>query len=103
MPVKYRVEIAAAAESDIREIFDYIAADNPEYAGAFVTELLGQVSTLEQFPRRCPLVPENEILGTRYRHLVYGHYRTVFRIEGKIVIVMRVLHETRLLESEMRK
>ena len=53
------------------------------------------------FPERCPLIPENEILGTRYRHLLYGNYRTVFRIERKTVYLIRVIHGARLLDGSM--
>ena len=37
-----------------------------------------QIETLERFPERCPLIPENEILGTRYRHLLYGNPAVCF-------------------------
>jgi hypothetical protein len=35
---------------------------------------------VEIFPNRYPLIPENEILGTRYTYMIYGDYRTVFRV-----------------------
>jgi plasmid stabilization system protein ParE len=60
-----------------------------------------QIETSETFPERCPLIPDNEILGTRYRHLLYGNYRTVFRIAGKTVYVLRVIHGARLLDTSM--
>jgi hypothetical protein len=44
-----------------------------------------------------PLIPENEILGTRYRHLLYGSYRIVFRLAGRTVYVLRMTHGARLL------
>jgi len=40
-------------------------------------------------------------MGERYRHLLFGHYRAVFRIAGDRVIVMRVLHGARLLDTKM--
>jgi toxin ParE1/3/4 len=36
-------------------------------------------------------------LGTEYRHIIYGNYRTVFRIEGYRVIILRVIHGAQLL------
>ncbi len=99
MPVKYNVEIAPVAERDIEEIWDYIAADSPENATAFIVCLEEQIDTLEQFPERCPLIPENEQLGTAYRHLLYGSYRTIFRIAGKTVYILRIIHGARLLDS----
>ena len=98
MSTRYSVEIAPAAERDVEEIWYYIAADSQENATAFFLQLEEQVGTLEQFPERCPLIPENEQLGTSYRHLLYGAYRTIFRIVGTTVIILRIIHGSRLLD-----
>ena len=66
MPKKYRVDITAAAEADTAAIWDYIARDNPDAATAFILRLEEQIGTLERYPERCPLVPENDLLGTAY-------------------------------------
>jgi len=95
---KFSVDVTSTAEADIAEIWEHIAQDKPEAATAFVIRLEEQINTLEDFPERCPLVPENELLGTAYRHLVFGNYRTIFRIVVARVIIMRVLHGTRLLD-----
>ena len=99
MPAPYRVEITALAELDVAEIWDYIAQDNPGNAESFIQKLTEQIETLEMFPERCPLIAENRILGTSYRHLIYGHYRTIFRISGQTVIILRIIHGARLLDS----
>ena len=101
MPAKFRVRITRAAERDIEETWNFIACDSPEAADKFVRRFEEQIETLERFPERCPLIPENEILGTRYRHLLYGNYRTVFRIARKTVYVIRVIQGARLLDSSM--
>jgi plasmid stabilization system protein ParE len=98
MPKKFIVDITAAAETDVAEIWEYIAQDKPDAATAFVLQLEEQIGTLERFPERCPLVRENELLGTAYRHLIYGNYRTIFKIIESRVIIMRVLHGARLLD-----
>lgn len=98
MAAKFRVEITPSAEADIEEIWDYIAVDSSEAADRFVAELERQVEALTSFPERCPLIPENEQLGTRYRHHLYGNYRTIFRIAGTNVFVLRVIHGARLLD-----
>lgn len=99
MPATFLVEITPAAEADITEIWEYIAQDNPGNAAAFVLALEEQIASLEQFPERCPRIPENEILGTAYRHLIYGAYRTIFRVTGQRVIILRVIHGARLLDA----
>jgi plasmid stabilization system protein ParE len=99
VPRKFRVDITKAAEADVAEIWEYIAQDKPDAATAFVLRLEEQIGTLERFPERCPLAPENELLGTAYRHLVHGNYRTLFKIVGSRVIILRVLHGARLLDT----
>lgn len=99
MPARFKVRIARAAEMDIQAILSFIAADSPASADRFILQMEKQLSTLEHFPQRCPLIPENERLGTHYRHLLYGDYRTLFRIAGKTVYVLRVIHGARLLDD----
>lgn len=67
----------------------------------FIARLDEQIETLEQFPERRPLIPENRILGSAYRHLLFGHYRTIFRISGTTVTILRVVHGARLLDSSL--
>ena len=101
MPAKFRVRITRTAERDIEEAWTFIAQDSAEEAEEFIRRLEEQIATLESFPERCPLISENEILGTRYRHLLYGSYRSVFRIAGRTVYVLRIIHGSRLLDTSM--
>ena len=101
MPVKFRVEITRTAEADAGEIWRFIGRDSPEAADRFVRELEKQVGTFERFPERCPLISENALLGTTYRHLLCGDYRTIFRVSSRTVLVLRIVHGTRLLDSSM--
>jgi toxin ParE1/3/4 len=97
----YQVEVTATAEADIADIWDFIAQDEPAAATAFVLHLEGQIDTLERFPERCPRLPESPLLGDAYRHLIIGSYRAVFKIVGDRVVLMRVLHGARLLDTRL--
>jgi plasmid stabilization system protein ParE len=101
VPAKFVVEITPSAEADIAEIWDYIAQDSPTNAEAFVPALEEQIASLERFPERCSRIPENEILGTSYRHLLHGSSRTIFRIAGSRVVILRVIHAGRLLDTSL--
>jgi toxin ParE1/3/4 len=98
---KYRVEITATAEADLREIHQYIVSDNKTAADKLVDDIEGQIDSLEKFPLRCPPIPEAHELGKEYRHIIHGNYRTIFRIDGPRVIIMRVIHSARLLSLKI--
>ena len=90
MPKRYRVEIARSAERDA-----------PVRAAQWFAEFERQIRTLSQLPKRCPVIPEADDIGVEYRHLVSGTYRTIFRIGGSTVWVVRVVHVAQLLDTSM--
>jgi len=94
----YKVEFTRSAKSDLIEIFDHIAKDNPRAASNFVTHLESQIRSLKEHPLRCPIIPETGEIKREYRQLLYGAYRTIFRISTKRVIIIRVIHGARLLD-----
>ncbi|MEW6107965.1 MAG: type II toxin-antitoxin system RelE/ParE family toxin [Nitrospirota bacterium] len=97
----YRVKITRTAESDINEIFQYIASNNETAAKKWIVEIERQIDSLEQFPLRCPVIPESKDLGKEYRHIIYGDYRTIFKIDGLTIVIMRVIHSARLLSLKI--
>jgi len=99
VPRRYRVETSRAAERDILGIFDYIDRDSRRRALKWFREIERQIRTLARSPKRCPVIPESEEIGREYRHLIYGSYRTIFRVEGEAVYVLRVVHGARLLDT----
>jgi toxin ParE1/3/4 len=100
VPRRYRVEITRAAERDVVGIYEYIADRSPERAGKWFAEIERQAQALSQNPKRCPVIPEADDIGLEYRHLIWSHYRTVFRIQGGTVYVVRVIHGAQLLDTE---
>jgi len=82
-------------------MFQYIAADNQTAALNLIKEIERQVDSLETFPLRCPVIPESFELGVEYRHILYGHYRTIFKVESSRVIIMRVIHGARLMNMDI--
>jgi len=98
---KYHVEITKTAESDVLEIFEYISKDKKTAALKWVEEIEAQIDSMEGSPLRCPVIPEAQELGVKYRHLIYGNYRTIFRIEESKVIILRVIHSARLLDIQL--
>jgi plasmid stabilization system protein ParE len=96
---RFQVKITRTAEGDLKEIWNHIGKDSPREAERFITRIEQHLTTLEQYPERCPPVPENDVLGTEYRHILYGDYRTIFRISPKTVYILRIIHGSRLLDD----
>ena len=101
MPTRFEVSYTRSAEQDIEEIWSFIAEDSPDDATRFIQRLEKQIATLERFPERCSLISENRSMNSRYRHLIYRKYRTIFRISGRTVFIIRILHGARLLHASI--
>ncbi len=99
MPTRFQVKVTHTAEGDLKEIWNFIRKDSLREAEKFILRIEHQITTLEQHPERCPSVPENEVLGTAYRHILYGDYRTIFRVSQKTVYILRIIHGSRLLDD----
>lgn len=97
MTKKYQVNISQQAQNDLEHIFYYIADDSINKAANFILQLEKKVYSLEIFPDRHPLIPENEFFGTDYRHLIYKKYRIIYRIVKKSVFILRIFHGAKLL------
>jgi plasmid stabilization system protein ParE len=82
----------------LTRIYEYIAEDSPSSAAEWIDTVEGQIATLERFPLRCAIIPEAADIGRPYRHLVHGNYRTAFRIVGRTVFVVRIVHGAQLLD-----
>ncbi len=97
MTKKYQVNLSQQAQNDLEHIYYYIADDSINKAENFVLQLEKNVYSLEIFPERHPLIPENEFFGIDYRHLIYKKYRIVYRIVEKSVFILRIFHGAKLL------
>lgn len=58
--MRYEVLIMPSAESDLEAAFLWLQARFPEAAAKWYNGLNDAFLTLETFPYRCPLAPENK-------------------------------------------
>ncbi len=68
----------------------------PDAAARWFAGFVEAIYSLESFPERCPLAPENEHFSEEIRQLLYGAGRDVFRIlftiKGDAVHVLHIRH-----------
>ena len=97
----YRVELTDRAARDLSHLYKEKQANESEAAARWFNSLEKAVSTLENFPRRCPAAPERKKTVRPLRHLLYGKkphvYRVIFEIDEphKMVKVLTIRHGAR--------
>lgn len=85
--MNYRVEIADSARSDLEQIVQYIAWDNPARARSFADELEQRIrNKLSVAPRSGPALTD------RYRYSAFRNYIAVYTIDDddRVVVVMMI-------------
>jgi plasmid stabilization system protein ParE len=88
----YLVEVAPAAERDIREAFLWYADRNQLIANAFRTEVFDAIDRLGINP----LGKAADTLGNRRRVLHRFPYSVVYEVTEKTVTILAVAHHRRL-------
>ena len=76
------------AVNQLKSIFRFIAADDPDAAQRFTSKLEKRVKSLGRFPNRGRIVPEVNL--TNIRELVEGNYRLLYRVQTDAVEVLSI-------------
>ena len=81
--------------NSFEDIIQYISIDSAYYASDFARKLLLSIEKLQVFPRLGRIVPEYN--DPDIRELIHQNYRIVYKISGKAVYIVLVIHGTRKL------
>jgi toxin ParE1/3/4 len=88
--------LADEAVRDLNDIWDYIGADNPLAADAFISRLLRTCLLLAQSPR---MGRAREDLAAGLRSHPVGSYLILYRVRTSAIEIVRILHGGRDLHS----
>ena len=77
------------------EIAEYIAKDKPSAAENWVNTVFSKVALLKSSPEIGRIVPD--IKNDRFRELIYGNYRIIYRIEKKQISILTIRHGKQIL------
>ena len=94
-----RLRWTRRAERDLDEIAEYIGQDHPAAAVRVVLELIEHVETA--VPRHPAIGRPGRVLGTRELVIAGLPYIIAYRIRGRDVEVLRVLHTSRRWPSDL--
>lgn len=78
---------------------EWMAAENSNVTNQWYCEIVDAILTLESFPARCHLAPENGCVPFELRHLLHGKrrnaYRILFTIQEDREHVLHIRHSAR--------
>ena len=91
----YRIIMQPEAYDDMEGSYAYIEQDAPESAQQWAIGLMEAINSLETFPARCPLAPEDKYFPQEIRQILYGktqRYRILFTITQDVVSILHIRH-----------
>jgi toxin ParE1/3/4 len=86
------------AADEFEAAIAYVARDAPLAAKRLAQRIIGRIRSLRQSPNRGGFIPEDE--GHRYRQLIEGSYRIIYRHEKGVVFISSIYHGARFLRLE---
>lgn len=92
--MNYKVILTNPALEDLDGVFNWIHEYSPMNALGWLEKVYGRISTLENFPERCPIAGETSLSKYTLRHLIIGKgvgkFRIIYRIVGETVLILHV-------------
>ena len=78
---------------DLKTAARFIGQFSPEKSTTWYFSIRDAIDSFENFPFRCPFVPERKTLRAEIQHLLFGDYRILYPEIDETVHVLRVLHQ----------
>ena len=90
---------------DLREIRDYIAEDNEEYAARTIQEIYSKFENIQMFPGIGADLSKRVSFRTDYKYAIWENYVIIYKIGKEFVEIYRVVNRyqdiTRILEDNI--
>ena len=78
----------------VQSAAEYIARDSPRYASAFVEQARAASRSLQQFPNRGRIVPEES--NPAIREIFVHSYRLIYRVRENNIDIINFIHGARI-------
>lgn len=94
-----QVHFSPKSVEDLESIIEYYLTLSEASAENIYASIINRAESLDLFAERGRIVPELLDEGIRkYRELIEGNFRIIYRIRGKTVVVIRIIDSRQLLE-----
>ena len=96
---KYNIKIFPTAQSDLRDIVDYLNTLSSDVAIRYYDLIIEKVGTLVTMPERYPLAKDTQLRLRGYRTLLIKNYIVFYVINKSTVEIRRILYARRQYEG----
>jgi len=96
---QYNVKIFPTAQSDLKDIVDYLNTLSPKTAVEYYDLIIEKVGTLQTLPERCAPARDTQLRLRGYRLLHVKNYIVFFVVNQNTVEVRRILYAKRQYEE----
>lgn len=88
-----KIKYTPAAIADLQELKDYIskALHNPKAAQRITKSILDQCSNLKTHPQLGMSLSAKTGVDTDLRYLICEHHLAMYRVEGDLILIARIL------------
>ena len=93
----HKIRFSPEAANDLEQTKNYITEELGSESSAIrtVSDILGRIRTLGDFPQIGAPLSSIVKIDTDYRFLVCGNYTAFYRVDGETVFIIRVLYGKR--------
>jgi toxin ParE1/3/4 len=88
---RHQVRLLPVAEEDLDEIASYVALDDIQAAMKLADRIEADLERLSSFPKLGRIPRDSDLRESGYRYLIIGDYLAFYTMEGRTVIVHRIL------------
>jgi len=97
----FQVELSPKSHEDLAGIYEYVSIQSVRAAEEICQSIIERAESLEEFADRGRIVPEFLDEGIKkYRQILEGHYRIIYRYIGSIVYIVRIVDSRQLLNMD---
>ena len=87
-----KLRINPIVANDLKNIREYIAEDNEEYAVKTIKEIYDKFENLQMFPKIGADLSKRVSFRTDYKYMVWENYVIIYKIEKECVEIYRVIN-----------
>ena len=90
-----KLRINPIVVTDLKDIRDYIAEDNEEYAAKTIIEIYGKFENIQMFPGIGSDLSKRVSFRTDYKNTIWKDYVIIYKVRNEYVEIYRVINRYR--------